>query len=252
MKTPVAADTDLLFGLLALQFGLIDQGKLVAAFQAWTLEQRRPLAEHLIARGDIDEDDRAAVELATERSQAEAAAEAARRDRQLLDTLVDIRSAEADDRGGWGTDLAYADAFRVAGLDVAGRPAPEVAAAIRGQAATVALALAAAIDDWAAIRRGTGPARRPSQPWPEPSTLTTGATDCATPSNWQIARPAAPRSRGWPGPRGSTPSVPSVSTFWAGRSTMPATWPPQTRCSAVASSGTRTTSGSTTTWPAPS
>jgi eukaryotic-like serine/threonine-protein kinase len=31
-----AADRHLLFGLLALQNGLIDQGQLVAAFQAWT------------------------------------------------------------------------------------------------------------------------------------------------------------------------------------------------------------------------
>ena len=31
-----AADRNLLFGLLALQNGLIDQGQLVAGFQAWT------------------------------------------------------------------------------------------------------------------------------------------------------------------------------------------------------------------------
>ena len=43
----VAADRDLLFGLLALQVGLIDQGQLVAAFQAWTRDRARPLAEHL-------------------------------------------------------------------------------------------------------------------------------------------------------------------------------------------------------------
>ena len=34
-----AADRNLLFGLLALQNGLIDQGQLVAAFQAWTARQ---------------------------------------------------------------------------------------------------------------------------------------------------------------------------------------------------------------------
>ena len=42
-----AADRDLLFGLLALQNGLIDQGQLVAAFQAWTRDKARPLADHL-------------------------------------------------------------------------------------------------------------------------------------------------------------------------------------------------------------
>ncbi len=34
-----AADRNLLFGLLALQNGLIDQGALVAAFQAWTRDK---------------------------------------------------------------------------------------------------------------------------------------------------------------------------------------------------------------------
>jgi serine/threonine-protein kinase len=58
----IAADRNLLFGLLALQNGLIDQGQLVAAFQAWTRERDRPLAEHLAARGDLDPDQRAGVE----------------------------------------------------------------------------------------------------------------------------------------------------------------------------------------------
>jgi hypothetical protein len=38
----MAADRDLLFGLLALRNGLINQGQLVAAFQAWTLDKARP------------------------------------------------------------------------------------------------------------------------------------------------------------------------------------------------------------------
>jgi serine/threonine-protein kinase len=48
--------------LLALQIGLIDQAKLVGAFQAWTLEKGRPLAEHLVGMGHLDADDRAAVD----------------------------------------------------------------------------------------------------------------------------------------------------------------------------------------------
>jgi serine/threonine-protein kinase len=56
------ADRDLLFGLLALQNGLIEQGQLVAAFQAWTRDRTRPLAEHLVARGDLDADGRAGVQ----------------------------------------------------------------------------------------------------------------------------------------------------------------------------------------------
>jgi serine/threonine-protein kinase len=58
----IAADRDLLFGLLALQNGLIDQVQLVAAFQAWTRDKARALADHLIGRGDLDADDRTAVE----------------------------------------------------------------------------------------------------------------------------------------------------------------------------------------------
>ena len=37
-----AADRDLLFGMLALQIGLIEQGQLVAAFRAWTRDKRPP------------------------------------------------------------------------------------------------------------------------------------------------------------------------------------------------------------------
>src|SRR5690242_14083460 len=63
----IAADRDLLFGLLALQNGLINQVQLVAAFQAWTLDKARALADHLVGRGDLDADDRSAVEALVER-----------------------------------------------------------------------------------------------------------------------------------------------------------------------------------------
>ncbi len=53
---------NLLFGLLALQNGFIDQVQLVAAFQAWTREKRSPVAEQLVARGDIDAEQRALLE----------------------------------------------------------------------------------------------------------------------------------------------------------------------------------------------
>jgi serine/threonine-protein kinase len=56
------AAIDLLFGMLALQIGLIEQGQLVAAFQAWARDRSRPLAEHLVARGDLDDEQRAVVE----------------------------------------------------------------------------------------------------------------------------------------------------------------------------------------------
>jgi serine/threonine-protein kinase len=56
------AERHLLFGLIALQVGLIDQGQLVAAFQAWARDKLRPLADHLAARGDLDAEARASVE----------------------------------------------------------------------------------------------------------------------------------------------------------------------------------------------
>src|SRR5262245_7700466 len=49
----LAADRNLLFGLLALQNGLINQGQLVATFQAWTLDKTRALADLLVDRGDL-------------------------------------------------------------------------------------------------------------------------------------------------------------------------------------------------------
>ena len=60
--SPVDIDRNLLFGLLALQNGLIDQGALFAAFAAWMRDKGRPLAEHLIDLGHLDAPRCAAVE----------------------------------------------------------------------------------------------------------------------------------------------------------------------------------------------
>jgi eukaryotic-like serine/threonine-protein kinase len=57
-----AADRHLLFGLLALQTGLIQQAQLVAAFHAWTGDKARPLADHLIALGHLSPTQRSVVE----------------------------------------------------------------------------------------------------------------------------------------------------------------------------------------------
>ena len=58
----IAADGNLLFGLLALQIGLVDQSKLVAASQAWTLDKARSLADHLVGHGDLDSERRALLD----------------------------------------------------------------------------------------------------------------------------------------------------------------------------------------------
>ena len=57
-----AANRHLLFGLIALQVGLIDQAQLVAAFQAWARDRARPLADHLVAHGELDADGCAVIE----------------------------------------------------------------------------------------------------------------------------------------------------------------------------------------------
>jgi serine/threonine-protein kinase len=59
----IDADRHMLFGLLALQNGLINQAQLVAAFQAWTLDKARNLAAHLIGLGHLNDAQRAAVEV---------------------------------------------------------------------------------------------------------------------------------------------------------------------------------------------
>ena len=58
----VTADRNLLFGLLALQNGLIDQDQLVAAFRAWTRDKDRQIAEYLAERGDLDADQRSVIQ----------------------------------------------------------------------------------------------------------------------------------------------------------------------------------------------
>ncbi|WP_152052889.1 serine/threonine-protein kinase [Tautonia marina] len=60
------ADRNLLFGLLALQNGLINQDQLVGAFRAWCRDATRSLAEHLIEQRHLDAEGRAAVDALAE------------------------------------------------------------------------------------------------------------------------------------------------------------------------------------------
>jgi serine/threonine-protein kinase len=62
----MAADRDLLFGLLALQNGVINQAQLVLGFQAWMLDKSRSLADHLEARGDLTQAKRKLLEALVE------------------------------------------------------------------------------------------------------------------------------------------------------------------------------------------
>jgi eukaryotic-like serine/threonine-protein kinase len=56
--TTVAADRNLLFGLLALQNGLVNQDQLLEAFGSWTRDKSRPIADFLAEHGYIDSEKR--------------------------------------------------------------------------------------------------------------------------------------------------------------------------------------------------
>jgi eukaryotic-like serine/threonine-protein kinase len=56
------ADSNLLFGILALQNGLIDQGDLIEAFQSWSKDRSRPLSQVLLDRGALIESDLALLD----------------------------------------------------------------------------------------------------------------------------------------------------------------------------------------------
>jgi serine/threonine-protein kinase len=58
----IESERNLLFGILALQNGLIDQPDLIAAFQGWSKERSRPMAQFLVERGALSEDDRAMLD----------------------------------------------------------------------------------------------------------------------------------------------------------------------------------------------
>ena len=104
-----AADCSLLFGILALQNGLIDQADLIAAFQAWSKDRSRPLSQVLLDRGALNESDRALLDGlvrrhlqkhgdSPERSLADVPVAAAVREglRQLADPDLDASLARLD------------------------------------------------------------------------------------------------------------------------------------------------------------
>jgi eukaryotic-like serine/threonine-protein kinase len=58
MSSRVDTSRDLLFGMLALQEGLVDSAQLIAAFRTWSQVKNRTLPEVLVQNGDIDKGDR--------------------------------------------------------------------------------------------------------------------------------------------------------------------------------------------------
>src|SRR5689334_23218327 len=94
----MAAETDrhLLFGLLALQNGLIQQAQLVAAFHAWTCDKARPLADHLVALGYLTPEQRpvlaalAALHVAAHGGDVQESLAAVPAGRSIRDGLADL------------------------------------------------------------------------------------------------------------------------------------------------------------------
>ena len=78
----------------------------------------------------------------------------AEKDRDLLATLAEIRSSEGEELVDLlAADSDYARAFRDYGIAVDESPASESAAKILARPKAVAVELAAALDDWASLRR---------------------------------------------------------------------------------------------------
>ena len=67
MSSPVSIDRNLLFAVIALQDDLIDQTQFADVCAGWAMRLDRPLAELLIERKWITENDRSDVERKLER-----------------------------------------------------------------------------------------------------------------------------------------------------------------------------------------
>jgi serine/threonine-protein kinase len=93
--------------------------------------------------------------LAALREAVQQGAEAARRDRTLLEALADVRSGKQD-LGPAGADAAYGRAFREADLDLDRLTPTDVGSRLKSRPVSVAQAAAAALDDWALVRRSHG------------------------------------------------------------------------------------------------
>ncbi len=193
----------------------------------------------------------AAVALAELRGEVEAGRKAAEADRALLDLLVDIRSARADDPDGSATDTAYADVLGAAGIDPDRGDPAGAGTGVTRRPRSVAAALVAALDDWSAVRRSRDPKGAGwggSWPPPAPPTPTRTATPSAPPCSSRTGPSGSGGSGRWPsGPRpgrGPRPAWSCSARPWPTR----ATWTRARRCCGGPPGPTRRTPRSTTRW----
>ena len=115
-----------------------------------------------LALGD-DGNAQARLRLGDLRREVETGIAAAHRDRELLDALAEIRSGHLGVKPGV-TDMAYAEAFRRAGIDLAILTPAEAAARLRARPAVV-LQVLPYLDSWSLVRRDD---EQPAQRWQRP------------------------------------------------------------------------------------
>ncbi len=115
------------------------------------------------ALGD-EGDAQAQHRLSALRSEVETGTSAARRDRELLDALAEIRSGHLGAKPGV-TDTAYDEAFRRAGIDLDVLTPAETAAQLRARPAAVVLQLLPYLDSWSLVRRND---QQPAEQWRRP------------------------------------------------------------------------------------
>ncbi len=98
------------------------------------------------------------------RGEVEAGTAAARRDRELLDALAEIRSGHLGAKPGV-TDMAYSEAFRRAGIDLDILTPAEAADRLRTRPAAVLLQVLPYLDSWSLVRRND---EQPADRWQRP------------------------------------------------------------------------------------
>ena len=116
-----------------------------------------------VALGD-DGNAQARLRLGDLRREVETGIAAARRDRELLDALAEIRSGHLGAKPGV-TDMAYAEAFRRAGIDLDILTPAEAAARLRARPAAVVLQVLPYLDSWSLVRRND---EQPAERWQRP------------------------------------------------------------------------------------
>ena len=116
-----------------------------------------------VALGD-EGNARARLRLGDLRRKVETGSTAARRDRNLLDALAEIRSGHLPPRPGV-TDAAYAGAFRRAGIELDIQTPEEAAARLGARPAAVVLQVLPYLDSWSLVCRND---EQPAARWQRP------------------------------------------------------------------------------------